>query len=170
MPDHARRTLGPGPLRRALTLGLLALTLAPCQAFAQRGPAPDERAPRIADAIEQIALLDLRMQQNPLPLDYQLTYHLLSVAAALEPDDLSLRHTIAAAAWATTDDRLLREATERIVRLDPKDTVAQLRLISDRINDHQTGEERLAAYERYLGPRGESIDPSVRSRLAVDAA
>jgi tetratricopeptide (TPR) repeat protein len=168
VPHHARRTLPAGPLRGALTLGLIALTSA--IASAQRSPAPDDRSARVADVIEQVALLDLRMQQNPLPLDYQLAYHLISVAAALEPENLDRQHTLAAAAWASTDERLLRQATERIVRLDPKDTVAQLRLISDRIGDLQTGEERLAAYERYLGPRGEAIDPSVRSRLAVDAA
>ena len=48
--------------------------------------------------------------------------------------------------------------------------MAQLRLISANINERQTAEERLAAYERFLGPQGRSLDASVRSYLALDAA
>ena len=54
--------------------------------------------------------------------------------------------------------------------LDPSDTVAQLRLISARIGQFQTAEERLAAYERFTGPEGKGLDPAIRSRLALDAA
>lgn len=167
MPDHARRTLRPGPRLGPVTLLTLVLGV-----FVSSARAADDsaRASAVANAIEQIALLDLRMQQVPLPRDYQLTHHTLSLAAALDTDDLELQHKILAAAWGTTDERLLLRTTRRIVELDPDDTVAQLRLISAIIAKLQTGEERLAAYERYLGPRGESIDPSVRSRLAFDAA
>ena len=167
MPDHARRAVRPGPRLGAVALLSLAIALL---APAVRASDDTDRARAMSDAIEQIALLDLRMQQVPLPRDYMVAHHALSLAAALDPDDLELQHKILAAAWGTTDERLLRRATRRIVELDPKDTVAQLRLISSNIAQLQTGEERLEAYERYLGPRGESIDPSVRSRLAFDAA
>ncbi len=165
MPDHARRTLGPGPRLGVLILGALTLFTAPVIA-ADEG----DKARAVSNEIEQIALLDLRMQALPLPRDYQLTFQTLSIAAALDPDDLELQHKVVAAAWATTDERLLLRATRRLVEMDPSDTVAQLRLISAIINRLQTGEDRLAAYERYLGRAGESIDPSVRSRLAFDAA
>lgn len=75
----------------------------------------------------------------------------------------------ASAAFGTGDPGLLAKATARVVLLDPSDTVAQ-RLITARIAARQTAEERLEVYERMLGPRGASIDPTVRSRLALDAA
>ena len=170
MPDHARRTLGPGTrlgfLSQLRALGLVGILLTMSAQAAQVA----DKASAVSDAIEQVAMLDLRMQSNPLPRDYQITVQALSLAAALDPEDLELQHKLVAAAWATTDDRLLLSATRRLVELDPSDTVAQLRLISAVVGRAQTGEDRLAAYERYLGPAGRSIDPSVRSRLAFDAA
>src|SRR6185369_17723106 len=68
------------------------------------------------------------------------------------------------------DQDALLAATQLVVRLDRKDTVATLRLLSARIGMRQTIDERLAMYDAFLGPQGQLLDPSIRSRLALDAA
>jgi tetratricopeptide (TPR) repeat protein len=123
-----------------------------------------------ARAIQRLALLELRMQPSPSPADYEIAYRTLAYARDLTPDDEELARKMVAAAWGTGDNERLFEATRELVRLDPADTVAQLRLISWRISRAQTAEERLALYGRFLGEGGEALDPSVRSRLALDAA
>ncbi len=110
------------------------------------------------------------MQQDISSRDFELAYRVLAFAAALDPDDLELRHLLAAAAWSSTDQDLLLEATRKLVELDPRDSVAQLRLITALITRRQTAEERLDAYDRFLGRDGEGLDPAIRSRLALDAA
>ncbi|GAB4383075.1 MAG: hypothetical protein Kow0022_01990 [Phycisphaerales bacterium] len=125
---------------------------------------------KVAMEIQRLALLELRMQPSPTPDDYRIAYHTLRLAQQLMPDDVELARKIAAAAWSTADPELLVSATRDLVRLDPTDTVAQLRLIVAGIARYQTVEQRLAAYERFLGPAGERLRPEVRSRLALDAA
>lgn len=116
------------------------------------------------------AILDLRLHESPLPVDYELTAHLLSMASELEPDNAEYARDMAQAAWLAGKNELMLEATRRIIRIDPKDSVAQLRLISANINTKQTVEERKALYDRFLSDAGKSLDPAVRSRLALDAA
>lgn len=110
------------------------------------------------------------MQPSPTPEDYRIAYHTFRLAQQLTPGDVELARKLAAAAWSTADPDLLVAATRDLVRLDPTDTVAQLRLIVGGIARYQTAEDRLAAYERFLGPSGERLRPEVRSRLALDAA
>lgn len=126
-----------------------------------------------ADAGRELARLvqmDLVLRENPGPDDYLLAAHALSIASDQRPDDAELARLVTAAAWAGGDRDLLHDATRRVIRSDPADTVAQLRLLSANINAKQTAEERLASYDRVLGPAGEALDDSVRSRLALDAA
>jgi len=136
----------------------------------QDAPPPVTVEQFAARSVARLALQDLRFLNDPQPRDYQIAADLLGLAWSFTPEDTGLlRRQIAAAAEAG-DERTLIEATRNLVRLDPKDTVAQLRLFSATVASLQTVEQRLAAYERILGPRGEAIDPSVRSRLALDAA
>jgi hypothetical protein len=137
---------------------------------AAQQPVPLSLEQHASRAIRQHAMLELRMQPSPTPDDYRIAYLTLSLAKDLTPDDPDLARMIAAAAWATGDSDLLVAATRELVRLDPADTVAQLRLITATIAQLQTADARLRAYERFLGPAAQSIDVSVRSRLAVDAA
>lgn len=68
-------------------------------------------------------------------------------------------------------DILQRRAVERIVELDPDDQVARLQLISLQLDEHQTVEARVEAYERWLDPANRShLNPAVASRLALDLA
>lgn len=124
----------------------------------------------MADALLRVALLDLRLHGQPMPSDYEFALILIKECEKLLPKDVDLvRRRSEAAFNAGLSDEVL-SATRRIVELDPRDTVAQLRLLATNIGRLQTVEARLAAYERALGPMGNGIDPSVRSRLALDAA
>ncbi len=120
--------------------------------------------------LSRAAILDLRLHESPSPMDYELTACLLSLASDVAPQDVEIARDMVQAAWLSGDQDMALKATRRVIRLDPKDSVAQLRLISANINKKQTVEERMALYARFLGDTGASIDPAVRSRLALDAA
>ncbi|MCA9274429.1 MAG: hypothetical protein KDA29_00215 [Phycisphaerales bacterium] len=120
--------------------------------------------------VRRAAILDLRLHESPAPIDYELTANLLSIASDLDPTNAEYARDMAQASWLAGDQSLMLEATRRVIKIDPKDSVAQLRLISAKINEKQTLEERKALYDRFLSDAGKSIDPSVRSRLALDAA
>ncbi len=132
--------------------------------------AGDPVARAATDHASRAVLVDLRLGDAPTPSDYEIAARLFSIIAELAPGDAELARLETAAAFGTGDPSLLEDATARVVSLDPRDTVAQLRLITARIGKRQTAEERLAMYERLTGPRGRALDPSVRSRLALDAA
>ncbi len=123
-----------------------------------------------SDAVETVAGLDLSLNEPVTPEDYELAMYLLAMATDLDPSDTDLARSLVEAAWLAGDQEAVIRATRMIVRNDPRDTVAQLRLISSIINRQQTAEGRVKAYERFLGPEGESIDPAVRSRLMLDLA
>lgn len=120
--------------------------------------------------IHRAALLDLRLNESPSPTDYEFASILLDLGLRMNPENAELARDLAQAAWLAGDSDRSLEATRQIIRADPSDTVAQLRLISARINEKQTLEQRKALYDRFLGEAGQSLDKSVRSRLALDAA
>lgn len=176
------RTRNRSLARWAATAGLLT---GPAAGVCAGAPAdqPEARSAARADAsvawdwsdaaareFERLALVDLRLQPDPAPDDYRIADLLLERAQRLMPGEARIVRRRAAIAIQSGDEAALREATRTLVRLDPTDTVAQLRLISMRIGELQTVEDRLAAYDRFLGPDGRVFDVSVRSRLALDAA
>lgn len=123
-----------------------------------------------ARAVTRLALLDLRANPSPLPADFAITHELLGIAESLAPNDAEIVRRRIETAWGAGNHDALLAGTQKLVRLDPDDTVAQLRLITSRIGRLQTASERMAAYDAFLGPRGAGLDASVRSRLALDAA
>lgn len=123
-----------------------------------------------ARAVTRLAMLDLRASPGPLPRDFAITSELLALASRLAPEDADIVRRRAEAAWNAGDEGVLLESTRRVIELDPADTVAQLRLITARIGRLQTARARLEAYERFLDARAGTLDDSVRSRLALDAA
>ncbi len=123
-----------------------------------------------AARVARLAMMDLRASESPGPRDYALAARLFEVAESLDPSNPEYARRSAEAWWSTSRFDESYAATRRLVRLDPKDTVAQLRLITAGIGRLQSVEERLAAYERFLGRDGASLDASIRSRLALDAA
>lgn len=126
--------------------------------------------PVVSSNMVRSALLDLGLQKVPTPGDYQLACELLWIASQLDPTNADTARLVVEAAWSAGDLDTMILATRRVIACDPKDTVAQLRLVSSIINTKQTVEERLALYERFLGESGSMLDESVRSRLALDAA
>ncbi len=134
-------------------------------------PLPMPELSQIAcDSLTRLAITALREMRAPSRDDYRSTALAFRVAQRLRPDDVELVH-LELDAWAAAgdEDRVL-DATARLIRLDPNDTIAQLRLISSRIRILQDADQRMAAYDRLLGSEGSSLDPSVRSRLALDSA
>jgi len=161
-------------MRRSRMLGVVLVCLVALLASGVRAGVASETGPVTAEEVGAVirrnALIDLGMRASPLPEDYEIVADALSVASGMRPRDADTARVLAAAAWAAGDRELMLEATRAVIRNDPADTVAQLRLVSANINGRQTVEERMDAYERFLGPAGRALDASVRSRLALDAA
>lgn len=176
LASHSARCLA------AATL-LLAFAGAPCaHAQSARGAteAPRSEAEQAAELAKvQQAATDLlvrtilkrsRNLPNATVDDYRVTALGLRLARQMSPGDAELlRREIEA--WTAADDAArVMEASRELIRLDPRDTIAQLRLIDSQIGRLNTVEERRSAYGRLLGPAGERLRPSIRSRLALDAA
>ena len=123
-----------------------------------------------AGAVLRLAVLDLRVLAEPGAGDFAIADELLRLAQGLSPGDVDIVRRRAEAAWNAGDSASVMDATQRIVELDPADTVAQLRFISARLSSLQSVEDRLKALNSFVSERGARLDPSVRSRLALDAA
>jgi tetratricopeptide (TPR) repeat protein len=134
-------------------------------------PLTEDDMRRLArDAIARLSLARLREVEEPTVEDYRISALGIRIARRLDPKDAELCRLELEAWDAAGDDRESLKIVGELVKLDPADTVAQLRLVTMRIRSMQTVEDRLAAYVRMLGPAGQALDPSVRSRLALDAA
>ena len=123
------------------------------------------------DVLFRLALRQIRSDiANPTTDDYRRIALIFSILQRYTPDDTErLRFVLDAWTWAGDKDRA-DKALRKIIKQDPEDTVLQLRLITDLIEKRQDADGRLGLYERFLGPAGEKIDDSVKSRLALDAA
>ncbi|MEL7472628.1 MAG: hypothetical protein AAGK04_04860, partial [Planctomycetota bacterium] len=84
-------------------------------------------------------------------------------------DDELVRRRIEAA-YAAGDDAAVVSLSRELVKLDPLDETALLRVISANLSKLQTVDQRLVAYRRLLETPAMSISAAVRSRLALDAA
>ena len=153
------------------TLFLFAMLLAPL-ALAAGARAQTNAETFTAHELARMALMDLRTQPQATLDDYAITASLLEIALEVTPDDVELLRRLIEAERAAGNEAGVMRDTRRLVRLDPSDTVAQLRLISWNISQKQTVQERIDLYDRLLGPEGERAiaDPAVRSRLALDEA
>jgi tetratricopeptide (TPR) repeat protein len=127
-------------------------------------------SPVVSAHLARAAVLDLGLRKIPSPADYQLVTSYLSLASDLDPTNADLARSVVEAAWSAGDLESMINATRRVIKIDPGDTVAQLRLVSSVINQQQTIEGRLKLYDRFLSDAGKSLDSAVRSRLALDAA
>ncbi len=168
-------------MRRLFVLGATAALLAwpaaltggaaqPAPAAATPASSASDVSDYVARAVARTALVDLRVTQQLGVADYLAAAEVLEIARGLAPDDQEiLRFLIEAEVQAGRTDRV-DLLTRELLRLDPADTVAQLSLISARVLRLQSADERLGALDTLLGARGDGLDPSVRSRLALDAA
>jgi tetratricopeptide (TPR) repeat protein len=137
-------------------------------------PAPESEVTLITrkavDVLSRIALLNLRSVANPSRENLRAAALELRIVRRLAPDDANLlRLEIEAWSSAGDDDEALAGARE-LLRLDPADQIAQLRVTIAGLDQLQNVDARLQAYDRLLGPRGQVVNAAVRSRLALDAA
>lgn len=123
-----------------------------------------------AQALIRVALTDLRANPRPTVEDYSIALTLMRQAIKLQPTEPEFVRLAIDAADQAGEPDASEELLRALVNLDPQDTVAQLSLIASRINRLQDFQARLTAYDNFLGPKGQSLDPSIRSRLALDAA
>lgn len=157
-------------LMRFVALALVASLSNATQAQETSASALPDTTNLASDALARLALTALREIIDPSPDDYRLTALALRVARRAYPQDTELLR-LEIDAWDAAGDREPAIAgTRQLVRLDPADHVAWLRVVNHNIRRLQSAEERLKAYDRLLGPDGRSLDPSIRSRLALDAA
>ncbi|TVQ61617.1 MAG: hypothetical protein EA378_07655 [Phycisphaerales bacterium] len=124
-----------------------------------------------AQGLARLALMDLRLRPTPTREDYRIAALAFQIAERIDPTEPAYTRHRLYAAYAADDQDEVIDATRRLLRFDPSDTVAQLRLVSAQVAGLQTVEARLSAYARLLeGPRAGLLAPEVRSRLALDAA
>lgn len=123
-----------------------------------------------ARLLARIATLDLRFVTQVGPRDYQIAATLFGLAQDITPDDADIVRRRYEAALSGGDTDLVMQLTRRLARLDPADEVSLLRLISGKLGALQTAEERMALYERLLGPEGKELPVGILSRLALDEA
>lgn len=124
-----------------------------------------------AQALARLALMDLRLRPTPTLEDYRIVALAFQLAERIDPTEPSYTRHRLYAAYAADDQDEVIDATRRLLRFDPRDTVAQLRLVSAQVAGLQTAEARLAAYDRLIdGSGARLLAPEVRSRLALDAA
>ena len=168
--------------RRSLTLAL-SLCAAPGAVLWAQPPAPtpattkaatastsaDRLSAAAARSITRLALIDLRLRESPELGDARVCSALLALAMADDPNNADLVRTANWVIDLAEDEEASRTIIRRLVELDPRDTFAQFRLISSRLQAIQNADERLVGYERFLGPQGASLDPTIRSKLALEA-
>lgn len=151
---------------------LTLLTLFAVTASKSRGQTAPDPTDLITWDLTRQAVLDLRQQTDPAQIDYEIITTILEIALEQTPGDASLRRRLIEAYRAAGNEQAVMAQTRELIRVDPDDTVAQLRYLSWNVSQKQTVEERLELYQRYLDEDRfkQAFDPSVRSRLALDAA
>ena len=160
----------------AALIGLWAGLFAPSPLHAADPPATApaaldaETLDYVARAVARTALIDLRITQQLSISDYLAAAEMLSIAHELVPLDEEILRLLMEAELQCGRPQRLEALTRELVKIDPADTVAQLSLITGRVLNLQSTDDRLAALDGLLGPKGDSLDPAVRSRLALDAA
>ena len=133
---------------------------------------PESWSAREAAAREaaRVALIDYRLRMSPDGNDAAILDTVLGFVQAWTPDDAELIRRRAQLAATLGDEGRLLEATREIVRLDPKDQTAVLRLLALRVARLQTVEERIEQLRVIVEGGARVLDAPIRSRLALDAS
>lgn len=177
------------PLAAMLTAHVPAIGAAPVgqeppppAAIAAQSPAPSPPARLIEAGRNRMAhlfagtALDLMQVLEPTSDDFRVALILSQWATELDPDWVDGWRVLLrlAAAAEGVDDRTserMREALSAIVRLDPRDEVSRLRLLSLAVDRFDTVEDRLAAYDQLLDQSNLSkLGSAVAARLAYESA
>ncbi|MFT3684959.1 MAG: hypothetical protein QM783_08550 [Phycisphaerales bacterium] len=120
--------------------------------------------------LARAALIDLRLQGDPTPADARYALAIFKDAVRLDSANAPLIRMAIETAQMAGDQQAVLDLCRALVKLDAQDTDAQLQIILARLALCQTIEERLAIFDSLLGPKGDSLDSAVRSRLALQAA
>lgn len=120
--------------------------------------------------LARVAMIELKALGVPRPRDYQIAVPLLELAHRIQPKDQNTLRLLIEASEQAGDEASVLALTRELFKLDRSDTVSELRLVTASVGRLQNADARLAAYDRFLGPDGNELDESVRSRLALDAA
>ncbi|MEM1423334.1 MAG: hypothetical protein AAGH64_04950, partial [Planctomycetota bacterium] len=134
------------------------------------GAASPQLRSHLSDQLARVARKRLVVTEDPSGVDYRAMAEAIAGARSLVGPDAELLRLEIEARLAGVDEEGASRLSRELLRIDPRDQVAQLRVAIDAVRDKQTAIGRLEAYELFLGPRGNAFDPSIRSRLAVDAA
>jgi hypothetical protein len=112
------------------------------------------------------------IEKQPLTVEaLDTAVFLVEEAFALNPHDVELCRLVYRFADLAEDEEARRRALGRLVDLDPSDDVARLLFVNAYVDDYQTVEGRLAAYEKLLSePTRTTLGATVASRLANDYA
>ncbi|HYD01292.1 MAG TPA: hypothetical protein VEB22_08705, partial [Phycisphaerales bacterium] len=141
---------------------------------ARQAPVQQNRALNAINAqqLARAAIIDGRSIDNAAsgPGEARYLATLLRDAAALDPANAQILRFAIEAAEKCGDQQSVSALTRALIALNPDDTSAQLNLIRSRVALAQSVEDQLNLLDTFTGPRGESIDASIRSRLALDAA
>jgi len=96
---------------------------------------------------------------------------LCTEATQLAPNNEHTWRMLLDLAHVVEDVDLQRKAIERLVKLAPDDQVVRLKHIDLKLDEFQTVEDRITAYQRLLSGNGaKTLGPAVASRLALDVA
>ncbi|MFM9957965.1 MAG: hypothetical protein ACKVZJ_07800 [Phycisphaerales bacterium] len=150
----------------------------PAAAPATAQPAPAKPAPvdptaiweerNFGDLITHRVFHLLRSIEAPTIEQYRAAALGLRLARRHNPSDAEILRAEIEAWDAAQDIDAALSMTRELVKLDPLDTVALLRICTARITGLQDADQRLKAYDGLINSK--SLDASVRSRLALDAA
>ncbi|HZW06805.1 MAG TPA: hypothetical protein VFF65_06750, partial [Phycisphaerales bacterium] len=170
-------------LAAAMTVGTMVCA---ASTGAHQPPSPALPAPRAQAPVQQnralsainaqqlarAALIDGRSIDSAAfgPAEARYIATLLRDAAALDPTNAAILRFAIEAAERCGDQAAVTSLTRALLALRPDDTSAQLNLIRSRVAQAPSVEEQLTLLDTFTGPRGDAIDPSIRSRLALDAA
>ncbi|MHC4975270.1 MAG: hypothetical protein ACYTF7_01540 [Planctomycetota bacterium] len=124
----------------------------------------------VVDRVVRTAVIRYRSTPNQSDLDHRLIALVFEYASRHYENDVYMWRRAAEAWRVAGETRRELSALRRVLDLDPRDTVTQLRLLNASIENLDTAEERVARYDRMLTGAGVRLDASIRSRLALDAS
>lgn len=164
----------------ALALAAASSTTLPLLAQPPKPPAapapatqPAKVSPLAAIAAQQLAraaIVDFRTITDPGPIDARYSSRLLRDASLLDPTNADVNRLALEAAKLAGNQQTALDLCRALVTINPADTAAQLDLIEARLAMCPTVEERFTILDSLLGPRGDGLDPAIRSRLAFTSA
>jgi DNA-binding SARP family transcriptional activator len=151
-------------------VSLLSILTTSFSASAQTNEVVQTPSQRLSTEFARLVMA--RMASEPLHMDgVELAQMLLLEAVKLDPQNLENWQLMLEVGLLSERDDMVRQATENILRLDPENQQARLLRLNQAIEQYNTAEERVAAYNRLLDPQNiDQIGAPVASRLAFDLA